>query len=276
MEKILLVINAHKPDQRSIDFACNIAALAHTKLTGVFIENLYFEYIPMVEAKHLSYFETVKEKARGKVVADTEQAITIFKDQCRRKGIIAKTYVDKGEPINEITFESRFADLLLVDPALGFYDGQEQLPSYFVKQILAKSECPVLLVPEQFESADEIVFCYDASASAVFAIKQFTYLFPEFRSKNIMLLEVNKTDDKEFGEGHRRVMDWLKAHYPSVSYHALKGDVKNELFTYFFMKTKKIIVMGAYGRSWLSNFFKKSNADKLMRTIDLPLFIAHP
>jgi hypothetical protein len=33
--------------------------------------------------------------------------------------------------------------------------------------------------------------------------------------------------------------------------------------------------MGAYGRSMLSNFFKKSNADVLMRVVDLPLFVTH-
>ena len=84
-----------------------------------------------------------------------------------------------------------------------------------------------------------------------------------------------KRANEEFDEEHRRVMDLLRAHYPSVAYHGLKGDVKDELLTHFFMTSKKIIVMGAYGRSMLSNFFKKSSADVLLRTVDLPLFIAH-
>lgn len=275
MEKILLVINAHRPNLKSIDFACRIAALANTNLTGLFIETLYFQYIPMAETSYPTYFETVKEIAGTGVTADTEQAITIFKDECKRKSINAKIYVDKGDPISEIIFESRFADLLIVDPTISFNGREEQLPSHFVKELLASAECPVFLAPEEFEYANEIVFCYDGSASSVFAIKQFTYLFPEFRNKKVMLLQVNKTTNEEFEEGHRRVMDLLKAHYPSVCYHGIKGDVKDELLTYFFMKSKKIIVMGAYGRSMLSNFFKKSSADNLLRTVDLPLFIAH-
>src|SRR5687768_6404398 len=122
MEKILLVINAHKPNLKSIDFACRIAALANTNLTGLFIENLYFEYIPAFERDYSSYFEAVTEKAGTKVTADTEQAITIFKDECQRKGITARTHVDNGEPIQEIIFESRFADLLIVDPTISFND----------------------------------------------------------------------------------------------------------------------------------------------------------
>ena len=104
---------------------------------------------------------------------------------------------------------------------------------------MASAECPVFLAPDEFEYADEIVFCYDGSASSVFAIKQFTYLFPELRSKKVMLLQVNKRANEEFDEEHRRVMDLLRAHYPSVAYHGLKGDVKDELLTHFFYDIKK-------------------------------------
>ena len=275
MEKILLVINARKPDTASIDFACSMAALAETRLTGLFIENLFFEYIPAGGIDSPSYFETVKENAGATVTADTEQAVRIFKDACQRMTVLSEVFIDKGEPIQEVIFESRFADLLIIDPDISFYDREEQLPSHFVKEILANVECPVLLAPERFEDVEEIVFCYDGSASSVFAIKQFTYLLPEFSSKKVMLLEVNKTGNEEFTERHRRMMEWLRAHYHSAYYHALKGDVKDELFTYFFMKTKKIIVMGAYGRNMPSNFFKRSSADILMRMVDLPLFITH-
>lgn len=275
MEKIILIINAHKPDIKSIDFACRMATLSNTKLTGFFIETTMFTYIPVAETEYPSYFEKVKEKVGAEVIADTEQAITIFKDECQRKGVPIKTYVDKGEPIQEIIFESRFADLLIVDPAISIYDRHEQLPSHFVKEILAKAECPVMLAPLEFDYVDEVVFCYDGSASSVFAIKQFSYLFPEFRSKKVTLLEVNKTGNEEFNESHRRIMDWLRADYPSVCYHALGGEVKNELFTYLFMKSRKMIVMGAYGRSLLSNFFKRSSADILIRSVDLPIFITH-
>ena len=33
--------------------------------------------------------------------------------------------------------------------------------------------------------------------------------------------------------------------------------------------------MGAYGRSMISNLFKKSTADTMIQMTDLPLFITH-
>jgi len=275
MDKILLLINARKPNLFSIDFACQITNLAQTKLTGLFIENLYFEYIPVGGLESPSYFATLSRPSNATVTADTDQSVRLFKEQCLRKGIKPEILIDQGEPIQEVIYESRFADMLIVDPDISFYDRDEPLPSHFVKEILSKSECPVLLAPEKFEDFEEIVFCYDGSASSVFAIKQFTYLLPQFHDKKVMLLEVNRSGNEEFNESHRRMMDWLRDHFHSVYYYSLKGDANDELFTYFFMKEKKLVVMGAYGRSLLSNFFRKSSADLIIRMVDLPVFITH-
>lgn len=275
MEKIVVLINARKPNISSIDFACQMAALAQTSLTGLFIENLYFEYIPPSSTAEASYFNAQTATTGLEVVTDTDHAVRLFREQCQRKGIRPEVFINRGEPIQESIDESRFADLFIIDPDIGFYDREEAMPSHFVKEILARAECPVILTPEKFESFDQIVFCYDGSNSSVFAIKQFTYLLPELHDTKVMLLEVSRSAQQEFTQGHRRMMDWLRSHYKTVQYHSLKGDVKDELFTYFFMKEKMLIVIGAYGRSMLSNFFRKSNADVLIRMVDLPIFITH-
>lgn len=274
MDKILLVINANKPDIFSIDFACRVANLVKAKLTGLFVENLYFDYIPINGIGGGSYFSTVNP-ATATVVSDTDQSIRLFKEECLRKGINADVTVDKGEPIQEIIFESRFADLLIIDPEINFYNRDEPLPSHFVKEVLMKAECPVLLAPEKFEGLEEIVFCYDGSASSVFAIKQFTYLLPELHDKKVLLLEVSHSAEEKFTGRHQRMMEWLRVHYHSVYFHSLCGEVKEELFQFFFMKKAMLIVIGAYGRPILSNFFRKSSADILIRTVDLPIFITH-
>jgi len=274
MERILLVLNARQPDISSIDFACHIASIANTKLTGLFIENPYLELIP-ADIDGPSYFEKVDKITNFAVTADTDQSVRLFKDECQLKGTTPEICIDHGEPIQEISFESRFADLLISDPGIGFYNRQESLPSHFVKEILTRAECPVLLAPAQFKEPEEIAFCYDGSASSVFAIKQFTYLLPEFANKKAILLEVNGTSEEKFNDGHKRMMAWLRAHYRTVNYHGLEGDVKDALFKYFFKQEKKWIVMGAYGRSLLSNIFRKSSADILIRTVDLPIFITH-
>ncbi|HET7897653.1 MAG TPA: hypothetical protein VFL47_08285 [Flavisolibacter sp.] len=276
MEKILLVLNAQKPDMVSIDFACRIASLTASKLTGLFVENIFRFHTPEVTAGD-SYFSatTVGGEASTGVLTDTDHAIRIFLDECHLVNVPASVCVAKAEPIQRVITESRFADLLILDPALHFYNEEEQLPSHFAREVLANAECPVLLTPSKTDTIDEIVFCYDGSASSVFAIKQLTYLFPGLADKKVLLLEVSRSKGKVLDDEHRNMMEWLQAHYTTVRYQQLNGGVKDELFAFFFMKTKMLVVMGAYGRNLLSTFFNRSRADVLLRTVDLPLFITH-
>lgn len=277
MEKILLVINAHRPDMACIDFACRMAATTGSKLTGLFIENLFDKHTAFT-LEETAYFGATQGagKAATAVFTDTDQAIKIFVKQCGLKNVPAETYLDKGEPIQEVVYESRFADLLILDPKTNFYGDDDQVPSHFTREVLAGAECPVLLAPERFEGLREIIFCYDGSASAVFATKQFTYIFPQLAAQKAVLLEVNKSGTEEFSESHRRMMEWLRAHYESVAYQSLKGTPKESLVSFLSSPKPRMVVMGSYGRSLLSNFFRPSTADALLRAVDLPVFIAHP
>jgi hypothetical protein len=69
------------------------------------------------------------------------------------------------------------------------YDGT---PTELVKEILKETECHVIISPASFDGIAELIFAYDGSKSAAFAIKQFTYLFPEFTDRKAIVLRVNK------------------------------------------------------------------------------------
>src|ERR1043165_5910556 len=128
MEKILLVINAQKPNLASIDFACRIVALAQTKLTGLLIENIY-DHDPLSGLKGPSYFKAIGQVNSDTLVrTDTEQVMRLFVEECNCNHVSHEVYLDKGEPIQEVIFESRFADLLIIDPDMHFYKEGEQLP----------------------------------------------------------------------------------------------------------------------------------------------------
>ena len=275
MEKIIVVVNAHKPDIVSIDFACRVAALSQSTLTGLFLETLYY-HPPGQSVGEETYIQSAPLKdGHWPVTPDTDQAVKYFVEECSLHHIATEIYIDKGEPMQEVIYESRFADLLIVDPTINFYDSVEQSPSHFTKVILSKAECPVLLSPAKITDMEEIVFCYDGTTSSMYAFKQFSYLLPQYKYKKAILLEVNPTGNEEFLEDHRRIMNWLKAHYNNIDYESLKGKSKDELFSWFSTKANKIAVMGFYDRSVLSRIFKKSLTDSLIHSIDLPVFITH-
>lgn len=275
MKKILLALDAGHVDTELIHFACNMATLSHSTLTGYFLCEPKEEETIVNMAFGMPYIETIATKGPTAVEQKQLAYIQQFEHTCTVRGIrcqvLSNSAINAAEAIIE---ESRFADLVIVQASLSFEKKLEDSPTTLVKQILAEAECPVLVAPLNQAGIEEIVFAYDGSRSAVFAIKQFTYLFPELADKKAIVLQVNKDDslpvtDKE------KLGKWLRMHYSCIGFQVLQGKPTEELYARLLGKQKTIVVMGAFGRNWLSSLFKPATAGILLKTINLPFFITH-
>src|SRR4051794_31749858 len=105
---------------------------------------------------------------------------------CRKNQIqyrVHETYY--GPAPAELRKETRFADALIIGSE-GFYS-QEGTLSDYLKEVLQEAECPVLVVPENYNFPESNILAYDASASSVYAMRQFAYLFPELCSHPSLL-----------------------------------------------------------------------------------------
>jgi nucleotide-binding universal stress UspA family protein len=278
MENILLAINATNISMPALDFACYLAKLTGSKVTAVFLENLVADEKPVMEkaygTPYLDWEIDEKSPAFQEKKKLMEQNIELVKTSCENRGVRLTLHRDEGVPAKEVIAESRFADVIVVDAATSFKKVFEGTPTHFVKDLLKDAECPVIISPESFEGIDKIVFTYDGSASSVFAMKQFTHLFPQLDDKPVSVFHVN--EEKVWKDDEKKMLSsWLQNHYSAIGFESASGDSTYELFAYLFMKKNIFIVMGAYGRSAFSRFFKKSHADILLKTITQPIFINH-
>ncbi len=278
MEKILLAIDAINPDKNALEFACYLGRLTNSKVTGIFLENLAAEERLVLKQMHgMTYVDWVVDeksddhKAKMELI---EKNILSFKESCINGGISYSLHRDSGVPVRELIEESRFADVMVVDAETSFNKRYEGTPTEFIRGILRKTECPVIIAPESFKAIDEIIFTYNGSSSSVFAIKMFSYLFPEFYDKKVTIIQVNKAGEWQAQDKYK-FNEWLKSHYTNLHFEALIGETGTKLFNYLFKKENMFLVMGAFGRNSLSQFFKHSHADLLIKTVAQPIFIAH-
>lgn len=270
-------MNAVDINARSIDFAAYVAGLTQSKLTGLFVERIVHENAAKLKTPFaLPFVETI---TAGDEEAMYDQQliasnIATFENACIKRDVCFTTEVLKGIETDTIINESRFADVLIVSPGTSFeYGVKEGVPTKFVKALLSKAECPVIVAPETFDEIDEIMFACDGSKSAVHAIKQFTYLFPQLSSIKITVLHV--VPPGSTAVENKKIAGWLKLHYADVAEEVLEGEPSDELFGTFLTKRNKFIVMGSFGRTLFSLALKPSTASLLLKTVNLPLFIAH-
>lgn len=277
MEKILLALDPQNMNMSAIDFACYISRLTHSRLTGVFLEDVLSGNRPISQTMQGSPYPnsiSMTKPAEEEKTSVTADSIRHFKLSCDCRGVATLVHRDRGVPSAEISEESRFADLIIVDADTSFTRSNEPPPGRFVKDVLVDSECPVIIAPYSFYGLDDIYFFYNGTRSSVFAIKQFTYLFPELKEKKVTVVSASKNGEETLAEQFK-MKEWMKNHYTDVEYVLLNGDPSDELFGYLIEKKNGIVVMGAYGRGMLSRFFKPSHARLIVKSINLPIFISH-
>lgn len=265
MRKILLALNDHEVRTPGIDFAAYIAKITRSSVTGAFLERDYKkEYAEtlVLNEDSLEYEQVLS----GEVKAN----IRLFENRCVNNYASHSIRRFSGNPAHCIIHESLFSDVIITDGNESFSDG-EGWPSGFVRELLEQAKCPVMIAPFTFEEINEIIFSYDGTDSSIFAMKQFTYLFPEFSDRKITVLQVLREGEDEITE-KEKVRDLLMTHYQGVHYTTLHGDAEMELFRTFLAERNKLMVMGAYGRKRLIGH---STADLLLKTADIALFIAH-
>lgn len=278
MEKILIALDGGCPGKDTLSFGIFLSRLTHSRITGIFLENQPDAERPVVKNLYDGTYIGWEVDENSPEWQEKMERITQNVEQFRafysNHDIATSVHRDKGMPVKELVAETRYADLLLLDPETSFRDEFEKLPTAFVEEVLARAECPVIIAPASFQGIDEIVFTWDGSPSAVYAMKLFTYLFPELKDKKAIIVQAGEAEEHNYPD-KQKLQEWLECHYRAIQWEQLTGEVETALFGYLLNQKKVFIVFGAYGRSQVSRFFRRSHAEKILKTITQPIFITH-
>lgn len=278
MKRILLAIDAVNPNVSTMEFACYLGRLTKSKLTGVFLEPAAQPQQAVACAQQSNgYMDWVLgPQSSGQQVNSgiIEKSIFNFQQGCIKREVNYMLHRGHGLPAQQMISESRYADIIVTGAETSFNKNYEGCPTTFVRDLLKKAECPVVIAPENFEDVDEIIFAYNGTSSAMFAMKQFTYLFPQLYNKNVHIVQVNETGQWP-AHDRSELKIWLKQHYINFTFEAIQGEAGTGLFNYLLNRKNIFLVMGAYGRNFLSQFFYPSQADHLIQIVTQPIFIAH-
>lgn len=282
MRNITIVVNALNFTADMLDFAVGIAKESGASLTGLFIhDSRTIGDVPEVKlyAGQVYVEEIVlNPEEHNEIVAKINKNVRLFTDSCKERNISYEVQQERGIPLDTTIRASRYADLIIALPTLSFED-ETDVPTKFVEDILTKSECPVLLSPEKHTSIEEVIIAFDGSRSSAFAMKQFYYQLPFLNAKAITILTINEPGEEDIvSEDNVFFNQWVAQHCPRASHISLVGNAKDVLFNYFMENddnADKMLVAGAFGRSVVSRFFTPGTTDLILKTIDMPIFIAH-
>ncbi len=190
-----------------------------------------------------------------------EDNIKVFKKECEVNGITFSNEQDIS--IHQLIEETRNSDLFIADSGINY-----------LERILTKINCPAFITVTD-EAPQKVTLMYDNTASCKIAIESYMSLFPEFANLPTYLFSINANREEEL-EMKLYFKEMLQAHFSNLMLQMAKGNTKNEFKNFLDqLSAPVLVVMGAFSRSALSDFFHPSLARTALREKNISLFIAH-
>jgi len=274
MRKILIAFDGSHFSEGAMEFARILNKKNRILLAGAFLPQVDYAnlwsysgggaadklYIPLVEDEDA---ESVKKN------------ISRFENYCLFNKIeyrVHKDFLDFALP--ELMYESRFADLLIIGSQTFYEQTGVDTPNDYLKEVLHKVECPVIVVPERFDPPQRNILSYDGSGASVYAIKQFVYLFPELTTNPTLLVYAAEKEKKTLPD-ELNIQELVTRHFKDLSLFQLGANPKKYFASWLSEKKGAILISGAFARSDFSRLFHKSFVADVISDHHLPVFIAH-
>lgn len=273
MKKILLAFAGTRFSKSIVNFACHLNEHQPALLVGLFLPEVMYANIYNF-GSGLPGSETVP------IISEEDRAIidrniTRFTDLCQDNNITYRVHKDYDNlALPELKKETRFADLLIISSENFYEKFSFNDPNPSLNETLHSSECPIIVVPEKFNFPDRIILTYDGSASSVYAIKQFAYLFPEMCGNETLLVYINEKDDAQLPD-ENNLEEWAAQHFKKIDLLKLQINAKTYFTTWLSENKNVLLIGGSFGRSHMSELFKKSFVADIISEHKLPVFIAH-
>lgn len=269
MENLLLVINDSALNDKSLNFACYLARVTHSRLQGVLLTSAQMEVLSEDVTGKKSSAPAITAESRDAAQAD----ILCFRRICEKEGIPYEVSSLNGDPLQEAVSASRFADLIVIGGTSSPDADDNVYLTPFVWSFLQTAECPVVIVSDQTPEVEEVILTYDGSASSIFAFRRFAHLFPCFENKRIIVVTADRFPEIKH---ERFIRDQLGEFYAEVTFEALHpGDFDDALFDFYRRRPNCFIVMGAAGRTKLSRLISDGKMYLNGAVTGNPVFISH-
>lgn len=274
MKKIVVAFDNMHYSERTMQFIINLHKLAPLAVTGIFLPQMEYAALWSAEAGAYSgpQFVALSEEVSADIIHET---ISKFESCCRQNNIeyhVQKNFFDFT--LKSLQQETRFADLLVIGNEAFYGVKDSNYINDFLHDILHRSECPLMLIPEKAKFPTSNLIAYDGSEAAAFAIRQFTYLFPELCNLKTVVVYLNGEQDGALPQ-EKKLKELMGRHFTNYSFLTLDIEARRMLSAWLSEQQGSLLISGAFGRSFTSQLFRRSFIYDAIIDHTIPVFIAH-
>lgn len=276
LKSMLVGLSGSPSSQAATKLAIQWARVHHAKLVGVGV--LDEESLTSAESIPLGAgaFKAERDEAvlsRAKLLAGI--ALREFERDCTASDVSHKTFGARGDAAKLLTQHSQRADLLVLGRKRAESTDSAAPLTHTLEQVLKQAVRPVVCVPESPADGNTVLVAYDGSLQAARALSAFVGL-GLLADLPIRLVTVERTLG-DVAYDTTLASEFLEAHGFQVDVTCFTSDESpSEALLRLIDETRPaLVVLGAYGKSWLREVLLGSVTTQLLRKSNSPLFLSH-
>ena len=272
--KILLGLDGSSHAEAAIEYACQIALNHNATITGVAIidEPGIQSSSGPVPIGGTHYDVKLEDQLLEETQAKAKAILDGFARICDERKINAILHTDIGSPVSELIEESKFHDFIVIGKQTSFeYDANETYGT--LERVLKNGLIPVLAVSDSVREIKNVLVAYDNSIPASKAVHMFL-LLGIWGACDITLLTVNN-DAAAAQDLLGNLGGFFESYGIKPTLATRSGHPDTVVKSYIAENDIDMLVMGAYGRKSVREFFVGSVTYHLIHETEIPLFLYH-
>jgi nucleotide-binding universal stress UspA family protein len=277
IKSILIVLDGQDASHASIDLALRWSSEFGAALVGLGVldEDIVNppEPVPLGggEAKRTRDAERMNKQRQT-----IEQAVAAIATRCTQEKIAFQPSDPVGLPIDQIALEAQRYDLIVMprqEPDDN--DSIEEGSIAALWAMLRATPRPVVAVPTETAPGQAVVIAYDGSVQAARALQAFEA--SGLAAKHPLFVVSIDDDPDEAERQGARAIDFLAHHNLAAKLHvvACTAAESDHLMQTAQSLNAGLVVMGAYGRPRIVEFFLGSVTQAVLAECPIPLFLYH-
>jgi len=277
IKTILAVLDGQDAEHASIDFALRWSSDFGATLVGLGVldEGLVNppEPVPLGGGEAKRARDAARMQKRRLAV---EHGLSAIAARCACEQVAFKPLEPVGLPVENILLEAQRCDLIVMPRhAADVTDSLEEGSNAALWTILRATPRPVVAVPTQASPGDAVVIAYDGSLQAARALQAFES--SGLAAKHPLHVVSIDDDSDEATRRGSRAIEFLAFHDLPAQLHVVPCTATQ---AEHLMETARglnagLVVMGAYGRPRIYEFFLGSVTQAMLAECSIPLFLYH-
>lgn len=205
-----------------------------------------------------------------------ESFLARFTRLCAQAQVACKVLEDYGDPVAQIRMEAQRFDLILLGQQTYFRFETQEFADDTLKEFLRHSPRPVLVVPAEPRPGQNVLVAYDGSLPCAKSLQSFVLLgLAQGRQVHVLTVKENTVEGARIAD---RAVEFLQSHGVTAQRHVAaleKVHAAEAILDHAHQFDAEMLVLGAYGRSALHEFFFGSVTSSILQDSDVPMFMCH-